>query len=1396
MNNKRFTFVELVVTIVVLSILLSIVLLKVSDFKKKAIVNSVNSNISILQTAVDTFYLKEENYPILNSSNLNLSNPQEIDIERLVKEGYLKKELDTSKVKNQYYWVDVFGKVWGATNKEVGSINLLKSKDGTEKMEFKINRNFNGFDVYEVEGYNSLLSADTNKSSKKSYKVIDSVKFKGNNEQLINFKLPKSDANYLVAMIDEYGLELPPMGKFSGSKSPVYRGDGIHQFEIKGSEEMYWVDFLTLEDKRGDSTIEYRFKVKDKNGDFLPWTRDFFSLPESKHIVVEVDMKSDKEGNKPTLYDIQILFKYKDEIDPINPIERGCDLDCYGENITCPPSGFTETFNKETGGTKVIPFYVNNSSISKTYINNPFTSKGNYEVISAKYYIEVNGTYQLMNDLNQILKEKCGFVIYDVNVLKGESNSENSKPEDAEYICGVGGTKSKFYSSNQKIVYAYFISEETTINSINVNIHSDNIKSIQYEQSINGDSFEVIDSLSEIRTPSCLNVVYEFDGSIPTNVTAPIIKGCEKDCSKVEVCESDCESAGPTCIFECTNSSVGGSNNSCKGEDCISQFEPCQERDCNYPPCEEDCTPIKKEPEWETVDTMRFFGYGPMNRPTNWYHVDIKDENFDKENTRIIYNFAKKNNGSWSNLYDDFKTTGIANSVMVVAFIQVKTAAMDKISEEQYPYVTSIVFDTEAGDISPSMTNPNLIITPKKDNNKGRDVFTTTSNIEWDVVVSDPRNLKITNVEWSGDIRNNYPIGSYIINARATNERGYSSEWVSYQLNVIAETPVASFNLEGNKDYVYAGEQVKFDTSASAVPDGDKIVEYDWKNKKDVYSKSEAGSKTVSLRVKDEEGNWSNWTEKTFYILDSDNRFWFVNGLPPEISGHLKAFDNDASTYASFNQEAIVTWDADLNGRTVLLNLSAVSSGQTTSFEFLDKNNIPLYFIKNDEEYTNKHTHIGIKTVRAVVPEGAKSIRLTGTNRYSDISSIEVVVKTNDVLEPTNLMDVSTQFRNVLSFDKGQNTSKTYMIDLSSKKVYSTTNNTLTTDMMEPNKTVEYLIFSVDSNFNASKFVRKTLKTLLADVAFSGLDQKAFDKDSGTYASFSREAIVTWDVDLTGKTLSFDLSAVSSGHTISMEFLNDKNEPLYFFKNDGVYTNLHSNMGRFVFKAIVPEGTKSIRLRGTNSRSDVPTIEVVDLHAKISEPTNILDESTETHNIATFTKPQNADKTYFINLQSKKSYFTTGNRLTTDMWYPNTTTEYLFVSVDSNFNASKFVKMTLKTKGEGVTFYGLDQKAFDKDINTYASFNREAIVTWNESIEGKSLFMSLSAVSSGKTVSVEFLDENKIPLNFYKEDGSLISKHTHEGWQSVKVIVPKGAMSIRLTGTHSRTDVPAIEIVK
>lgn len=902
--KKRFTLIEIIVSIIILSILGSIITLKILDFKKQSIASAIAQNTRILQGSVDEYFMKNEKYPVLFEEQLTIHAPKKVDIDLLVKEGYLKEELDTSKIKEHYYWVDVFGKVWGNTHEELSSVNVLGS-EGNKIMEFILGEKVEGYNIYEVSGYDYLSYksesswfADADSKDLKKYKVVDEVKVSGKGRNVVNFDIPIGDSDYLVSTIDEYGLEGPPAGKFSsiieGDIPSLIKKEGVYTFEIESIEDMYWINFLSAVDTPGESTIDFYFQVKNEDGEYLEWTTDFYSLPNSTSINVKVDMKGDDKGNKPSLYYARVLFKYKDE--PSVPIVRERVEKDSQEQFTCPQAPVKTTLsqssNKAGKGTIGYSFFISElEDYDEMFIPKVYFDKDPiYKILDKKIYISNNNQdFSLYEGENA--SGKCMYVLYEVELISVKR--DDSIVEDN--ICGTGGSSStRKIKDKGKIVYYYYLPEgqKTSDIKISQNFNSYNIINIYFEYSHKGGAYQVVNSILDIPSSSCVNIVYEveaiecLDCSVRENSPIPPkVETCFEKGNCPELCKENCKPINDSCKVSCSNIKENWCDTNPCGEPVCIEYE----EECVSPVCLENCSPKppsgpnKKDkelndPEWTTVDTLTFFGQGAYGQRIRWYRAEHKDTIHDKENTRIIYRYSKTNGYHWSNEYDDFETTGVATSVMAKAYIQVRTSETKNIKEGNLPEVVSIKFFNERGFINLSMVQPTLVIVPIKDNNIDREVFSNNSNIEWTYVAADPRNIEIVDIEWAGDIREKYPVGNYEIKARVKNDVAIWSEWVTYVLEVKEEKPVALIEMivAGNKKFIEIGDKVKFSMAKSYDPDGDKIINYEWKNKKDTYE--EEGTHIVKLRVQDEEGHWSDWTEYEVRIGQQSYKVYRIEG--------------------------------------------------------------------------------------------------------------------------------------------------------------------------------------------------------------------------------------------------------------------------------------------------------------------------------------------------------------------------------------------------------------------------------------------------------------------------------------------------------------------------------------
>lgn len=811
--KRKFTLSELLIVIAVLAVILSIVTVKYNDFKKKSISSAMNANVSIIQTAVDAYALQNESYPV--KKELSLTKPQIVDVGKLVETGYIKKDLDRSRLSSQFYWVDVFGKVWGATEDIPAKVTVNKGKE-TQNLDFMLEENIRQYNIYEVSGYSESgksysykdIEIDRPQSKKvlaasndsnKQYKLVHSEDVSVNGKRGISFKGENKNSVYLVSVVDEYGLETVPVGLTSNSNfTPLISFEGIREFEIEGYRTMHWINFFTVENKPEGTSINYRFKVKNQNGDYGEWTNDFASLEPSKGIIVEVEMRYNDKKVKPSLFDLQIFYRFDDEIishypNPLllKPSNQPNIIDLGEPNIGSDGTGEGNNSGGSSGSTTIGGSGSNNNNNGGGVSVNPVE-------VCPQNYITTN--------------------------LNGDGTTTNGDPE--KYIS-----------------YLLLIPEGEMLSSIKPPMLSGaEIESTKILYAGEGDmEYVIADSIFEVPSGSCVNIVYEVTIGNPSSGTGTGGSGGSggnggsngSAGGGVSIYSPPTISSTPQSSFKKVGGSIGNR--------------------LDLPEIIED------DEEWTTIEEVKFIGNSQNGSAVKWNRFEKEDKIY--ENTRILYYFSGFTGSSWSKATLKLNEVPSSRSALVVAKLQVKTSVYETDQYEE-PTLRKMKLAYDGGETVYSPDKPLVLITPKKDNNGTRPSFSIDSNISWEVWTYDPKNSKITNIEWNGDKRNKYDeAGQYIVSVRVKNQKGIWSDWNNYTFTVHNEKPIAVISLVNGQ--LFGAKENPLRSTTSYDPDGDTIVNEEWEGDiRDSYPSY--GEFTIRLRVQDSDGYWSEWTEKTF----------------------------------------------------------------------------------------------------------------------------------------------------------------------------------------------------------------------------------------------------------------------------------------------------------------------------------------------------------------------------------------------------------------------------------------------------------------------------------------------------------------------------------------------------
>lgn len=1331
MNVKKlFTLIELIVTIVILSIIAAIILINVNNIKKNAITSFVESNRSIIQTATDIYYLEHGTYPTLNKQEVDLYNPQYIDTELLANEEFIKKDVDLNKVKEQHYWIDVFGTVWGATKPTVqNALMLQQSNQIGYSIDIRNLHDYEELNFYEVssKGLKSVasvelssLTADTSgtiigKNGKNiTYKNIKNVKLTG--KDMISLQL-EGESDLLVSAIDGYGLETAPVGMGHNSESfkPIRGGEGEFDYILETKQMKYWLDFITLQDTPGDSSISYKFAVKETlNGEYGEWYDNFEDIPNGYGIKVNIKMSRDAKGNKPDLTYLKVLFS-TDKEDEL-------------EQLIYP---------------KLNEFVYPDGSGSK-----------------GRLY-------------------SGGSPVSHIPVLHG-SNSHNSV--GGESICGSGMTYSGYNNGKNIYVYNMYLGKgqviEEVLTSNFTSLLGYNVENIVMKYSHLAKPFVIADSITEIPSESCVQVIYEIvylkQGTNHLPIPPSIKVVDEKKVNGVQVVSLKDKQEGI----------VGG-------------------------------IPLKPNPDdkelldddWVIIDDFRFFQQG-SNKKTTWFDYE-SDEDVIKGKTRILYRFANGDGYYWSSEVDEFPKNSSSNALLVHAYLQIHkdfyndTTIPDpkinwiKIYSSEYLNGKEIALHT-----------PQIYIYPTKDNNLNRSTLSTASNIEWNHLAYDPKGYEIIDIEWEGEKSEKYETsGDYIVKARVKNELNIWSQWAIYNFEVKEELPTADFVVKNNSGLIYLNENIEFDTSKSFDPDGDEIVKYEWKNKKSTYENE--GYETVSLRVQDSEGYWSDWTEKNIRVIDITKDFWLMDGKTPYELGLEGGFDNAVDTRASFKSGKL-TWLKDIEGEIMHIIMDSSFNNRYTSLpvyaRFKDKDGNVLSFIETSTGTFMDNVVSGSgndtkKEYYLKVPNGAVSLDFSNTGSALNGESLvylymlEIITPKTKVEGVKELKYTATRSTIELNWEQEGNIDKVFIFN-NNQLVATTTNKKYTFGPLHPSSEHNYTLYAVSNNI-ISDSVSIKAKTEEAVVEFSGLTAEAFDEDINSFAK-AATATVNWNKNIEGKTLKIEMDTSYRTRydsvTVYASFKDANGNTLNTYTSNGSYIGeMVASSSKMTYYVRVPKGATQLYFRSGSSSANVEvyTVEVHNYLVEVYKPKNVTSSAGEYSVKLNWETDKDSDMVYVFEKNLLVGSSSTG-QLTLNSLESGSTRNYKLVAVKEGV-ISEPTNHQVTLKEAEVIFSGVSPEAFDKDDTSSTKFST-GTVTWNKNIEGRTLRLKFDTTYKSRYSNVPvyayFKDSNGNTLSTVKTNGDVVSTMTAvSNVVEYNVIVPKNATSILFTSASTATQV-------
>lgn len=186
---KKFTLVELITTIVVISILAAIVMLSIQNIRDNAIRAEISSNVRNFETVRDIITTKDQNAS-LTEVKPELGSPVRINTDALYPE-YIK-----SKPKHGIYWIDSFENIYGS----IVDLPIIDQDGSSYSWEYP--KNSEGMNVYQLTPSKKLKLVDTLNKSTSS--------FEGESGEV-----------YFFSHVDKLGLETAPVEMYEEGEPKI-----------------------------------------------------------------------------------------------------------------------------------------------------------------------------------------------------------------------------------------------------------------------------------------------------------------------------------------------------------------------------------------------------------------------------------------------------------------------------------------------------------------------------------------------------------------------------------------------------------------------------------------------------------------------------------------------------------------------------------------------------------------------------------------------------------------------------------------------------------------------------------------------------------------------------------------------------------------------------------------------------------------------------------------------------------------------------------------------------------------------------------------------------------------------------------------------------------------------
>lgn len=1218
--KKTFTLVEILATLVVIGILTAIVIPKIGDMRKDANRRHIESNIATLQTAVDRYALKnDEALPTVKEPTVQ--HPELILVDELYP-TYIKNKIDYEKVKDQRYWVDAFGKVWGST-KDAPS-RMERSEDF---VQWERDPEVMGYQVYEL-----TQDKVSGKAFFEKVKFVSSVKMEAKTNRI---ELKTGEKDYLFSSIDEYGMESAPVGPeylgFQDGFTPIKGKKGEFEFEFRSRDKMLLRGYTAWEHKPEGSSISYEFATKD--GEFSP------TFPKGeKSEILKVKVKMTATKRLPSIYNFVVHFAYAGE-DWVT-----------GEKVTNPSTVPDICKEKECSFyTPKDPVNVDNFVVSPGRTEPSVGSDGSATSESftdgyapftpiVKYYCQTTGAFHdslseykkgCADEKPVVMCTDCGsmdFVSKDeslfvnpepipennpqekvVELVKGESNEKPSGGSDlflplqdkewetiqtlTFFAQSPDGTKIRWLSAditdkqpeNTRIVYSFRgnnpgdkeqedITKTGQTRGLQIRVYLQ-VKTTHVDK-VEGPQFlgmvltheKGVTNLSLVKPTVALYLDKDNNGdrdmvSVSSKVT---FRHEASDPRGLDIVETEWSGPKQTSYPTAGTYKVGVrvKNSSLYWSDwTYLTFEVKPEK----PVASFEVRPRFIEAN-RTIEWIMTASNDPDGDAIVKYDWDgnKKDRYTDSDvGNHLIRLRVQDAEGNWSDWVE--KTITVYEEGAIV-FKGLDDKAFDRDTSTKVDlFGSTLNYVTWDGPLSSKVVR----------------IYSKSINEASEIRFYDSSDKQIPYIHHGDDkMYTSLSVNGYrdVVVPQEAVKMGI---WNRYYPSVLEDIHVVgeNWNPTGPKDLLYSPGD--YDVTFKWTTDPTKVKEVAFYAADNTFlGKSSTGELKVGPLFSDTEyvvratsvspkGNRSPFD--TYQVKTSKPALTW-KGLSPE------AFDGDPTTsyIVGPNKYHEVTWDGALDGK--LIELKAKVPSEVTWVQFYDASNKLLPIIDGaTNETTTRHD---LKTTSTlVVPDGA--VKMTLLNRYYN-STLYDIRLIGDETRPRKLGGVSVESGDYnLRFSwTNPNDSDVQSVSLYTedhRHVGTTTGTSLTSTALTPaTQHLHYLVVT-DKSGNRSERLYVTGTTTKPTIELKGLTPAAFDGDPNTKESLwgSRTYTLTFEGPLEGRHLLLTGKKVSENTMIS--FVDETNKTLPFL-NVKTGTTV-SSLGIFPEAEVkVPEGTVQIRL--------------------------------------------------------------------------------------------------------------------------------------------------------------------------------------------------------------------------